>query len=204
MGCGRQQLLCLGILGTLKWGDGMDIDTARKRLAFLERAEGLKDTFRSGFTSSGRSEDTASHTWRLCLWVLVFEDQLKGLDVAKMLRIAVLHDLGEAVSGDIPATEQVGDKSADERADFVELLGDLPDPDSFLALWDEYDGATSNEAKVVKGLDKLETILQHMQGKNPSDFDYGFNLGYGQKWMAGHPLLGVLRGLVDEKTRARM
>ncbi|WGI21749.1 HD domain-containing protein [Amylibacter sp. IMCC11727] len=182
----------------------MDVQEARKRLAFLERAEALKDTFRSGFTSGGRSEDTASHTWRLCLWVLVFEDQLAGLDMAKMLKMAVLHDLGEAVSGDIPATEQVGDKSADERADFIELLGDLPDPDAFLSLWDEYDGATSDEAKVIKGLDKLETILQHTQGKNPADFDYGFNLGYRREATAGHPLLKMLRAMVDEKTRGRM
>ncbi|MDB9857327.1 HD domain-containing protein [Amylibacter sp.] len=184
----------------------MDLHEARERVAFLERAEALKDTFRSGFTAEGRREDTASHTWRLCLWVLVFEDQLTGLDMAKLLKMAVLHDLGEAVSGDIPATEQVGDKSGEERADFVELMGGLDGDLSagFLALLDEYDGATSDEAKVIKGLDKLETILQHTQGKNPSDFDYGFNLEYGQKWMDGHPVLGVLRGLVDEKTRARM
>ncbi len=184
----------------------MDLHEARERVAFLERAEALKDTFRSGFTAGGRSEDSASHTWRLCLWILVFEDQLAGLDMAKLLKMAVLHDLGEAVSGDIPATEQVGDKTAEERADFVALLGGLDAGLSagFLALLDEYDGATSNEAKVIKGLDKLETILQHTQGQNPSDFDYGFNLEYGQKWMDGHPVLGVLRGLVDEKTRARM
>ena len=184
----------------------MNMQEARARLAFLERAEALKDTFRSGFTAGGRSEDTASHTWRLCLWVLVFEDQFKGLDVAKMLRMAVLHDLGEAVSGDIPATEQVGDKSAEERSDFVGLvagLGDVLEAD-FLALWDEYDDATSEEARLIEGLDKLETILQHTQGNNPTDFDYGFNLEYGQKWMGGHPVLGVLRGLVDEKTKARM
>lgn len=184
----------------------MESDKARARIAFLERAGALKDTFRSGFTAGGRAEDTASHTWRLCLWVLVFEDQFTGLDVAKMLRMAVLHDLGEAVSGDIPATEQVGDKSAEERADFVGLtagLGDDLEAD-FSALWDEYDGATSDEARVIKGLDKLETILQHTQGEKPADFDYGFNLGYGRKWMDGHPLLGVLRRLVDEKTKARM
>ena len=68
-------------------------------------------------------------------------------------------------------------------------------------MWDEYDDANSLEAKVIKGLDKLETILQHTQGKNPADFDYRFNLDYGQKWMGVHPLMGVLRGLVDEKTK---
>jgi putative hydrolase of HD superfamily len=184
----------------------MDLEEAHKRLAFLERAEVLKDTFRSGFTAVGRSEDTASHTWRLCLWVLVFEDQFEGLDVAKMLRMAVLHDLGEAISGDVPATEQIGDKDVEERADFVSLMAGLADEQqgAFLALWDDYEGVQSDEAKVIKGLDKLETILQHTQGKNPVDFDYGFNLDYGQKWMGGHPVLGVLRGLVDEKTKGRM
>ena len=184
----------------------MDLQQAQDRLAFLERAEALKDTFRSGFTAGGRSEDTASHTWRLCLWVLVFEDQLAGLDMAKLLKLAVLHDLGEAVSGDIPATQQLGDKSVEERADFQSLLQGLPDAlhDHFLTLWDDYDTAGSAEARVIKGLDKLETILQHTQGKNPADFDYDFNLDYGQKHMHGHPLFAILRSLVDDKTRSRM
>jgi putative hydrolase of HD superfamily len=184
----------------------MDLKETRERLAFLERAEALKDTFRSGFTAGGRPEDTASHTWRLCLWVLVFEDQLAGLDVAKMLKMAVLHDLGEAVSGDVPATEQVGGKGVGERADFVSLMAGLGEVQQaeFLGLWDDYENAGSDEARVIKGLDKLETILQHTQGKNPVDFDYGFNLDYGNKHMGGHPLLCVLRTLVDEKTKARI
>ena len=183
----------------------MDMDTARARLAFLERAEALKDTFRSGFTAKGYAEDTASHTWRLCLWVLVFEDQFQGMDIAKMLRMAVLHDLGEAVSGDIPATEQLVDKSRAERMGFLDLVKGLGDLEvEFTALWDEYNDANSLEAKVIKGLDKLETILQHTQGKNPADFDYRFNLDYGQKWMGVHPIIGLLRNLVDEKTRMCM
>ena len=75
----------------------MDQGTARARLAFLEKAEVLKDTFRSGFTAKGRAEDTESHTWRLCLWILVFEDQFQDMDIGKLLRIAILHDLGEVV-----------------------------------------------------------------------------------------------------------
>ena len=184
----------------------MDQGKADRRLAFLERAEALKDTMRSGFTSGGRSEDVASHTWRLCLWVLVFADELEGLDLARLLQLAVLHDLGEAVSGDIPATEQAGDKSAEERADFVALLGGVDEglAARLLAVWDDYDQGVSAEARVVKGLDKLETILQHTQGENPADFDYGFNLEYRRAATTGHPLLEMLRQSVDEKTRARM
>ncbi|GGA16857.1 HD domain-containing protein [Neptunicoccus cionae] len=179
---------------------------AEARLAVLERAEALKDVFRSGFTAKGRPESTAAHTWRLCLWVLVFEDQCDGLDIARLLKLSVLHDLGEAVSGDIPATEQTSDKGAGERADFVSLLEGLPREqiDGLLELWDEYENAASPEARLIKGLDKLETILQHTQGRNPADFDYGFNLKYGQRYMDGHPLLQTLRPLLDEKTRARM
>ena len=183
----------------------MDQGTARARLAFLEKAEVLKDTFRSGFTAKGRAEDTASHTWRLCLWILVFEDQFQDMDISKLLRIAILHDLGEVVSGDIPATQQMDDKNTAERAGFLDLLQGLGDlEENFLSLWDEYNGATSQEALLIKGFDKLETILQHTQGENPTDFDYGFNLDYGQKWMGVHPIIGLLRNLVDEKTRMCM
>lgn len=179
---------------------------AKTRVAFIEAAEALKDTMRSGFTAQGRSEDTASHTWRLCLWLVVFADRLEGVDLAHALRMAVIHDLGEAISGDIPATEQVGPKAAEERADFASLLSGLPDEQQadLLALWDEYETGESPAAVAVKGFDKLETILQHTQGHNPEDFDYGFNLGYRREATERTALLRLLRGIVDEKTRARM
>lgn len=184
----------------------MPAEDLQERLKFLERAEALKDTLRSGFTAQGRREDTASHSWRLCLWILVFEDHFPELDIAKMLKIALLHDLGEVVSGDIPATEQVGDKSETERADFQYLLQGLSDEQTsrFLELWDDYTNSGTKEATVVKGLDKLETMLQHTQGQNPDDFDYEFNLTYGRKNTDAHPVLSQLRDLIDEKTKSRM
>ncbi|QCX13136.1 hypothetical protein APS58_4453 [Paracidovorax citrulli] len=73
-----------------------------------------------------------------------------------------------------------------------------------LALWQEYEDATSPEAKAVKALDKLETILQHNQGINPPDFDYGFNLTYGQKHTDADPLFALMRSVLDEGTRQRL
>lgn len=182
----------------------MDDDKARRAVAFLERAEGLKDTLRSGYTAAGRTEDTASHTWRLCLWLVLFGDAVEGLDQTRAMKMAVIHDLGEVISGDIPAIHQVGDKSAEERADFSALLGDIDDADAMLELWDEYEAGETLEARVVKGLDKLETILQHSQGQNPPDFDYAFNLGYGADRTDKHAVLRQLRVILDEKTRSRM
>jgi putative hydrolase of HD superfamily len=72
-----------------------------------------------------------------------------------------------------------------------------------MALWEEYENAMSPEARIVKGLDKLETILQHNQGINPPGFDYAFNLGYGQKHKGSHPLLLQIRALLDADTRGR-
>lgn len=186
----------------------MDHNGLQGCLTFLQQAERLKDTLRSGHTSSGRRESTAEHSWRLALFAMLLEDQLPGLDMARILKLCVVHDLGEAIHGDIPATAQVAgvpDKSARERADLATLAAPLPARlrDNLLALWDEYDAAATPEARIVKGLDKLETMVQHNQGNNPADFDYAFNLGYGTQHTARHPLLAALRELVDAATRER-
>ena len=138
---------------------------------------------------------------------MVFESEFAGIDFGKLLKICVVHDLGEAISGDIPAVKQVNmpNKSRQERADLVTLLSHLPDRlhAEFLALWDEYASAASPEACLVKGLDKIETIIQHNQGKNPEDLDYAFNLSYGQQQMAAHPLFGRIRALIDADAEKR-
>lgn len=181
-------------------------------LVFLEEAERLKSVLRSSYTTTGRQESTAEHTWRLCLMVMVFERELEGIDVARLLKICVLHDLGEAIHGDIPAVAQGNaakggaDKSTQEREDLLTLMHALDDElrDEFLALWDEYEQASSPEARLAKGFDKLETLLQHSQGENPPDFDYAFNLEYGQRYTAKPPLLAGIRAQLDEKTRHRL
>jgi putative hydrolases of HD superfamily len=72
------------------------------------------------------------------------------------------------------------------------------------ALWDEYEAARSAEARLAKALDKLETILQHTQGKNPPDFDYRFNLGYGRQHTASPPLIAAIRDVLDRDTEQRV
>lgn len=176
-------------------------------LDFLREAERLKCTLRSGYTSDGRPESTAEHTWRLCLMAIVFAEEFDGVDILRLLKLCIVHDLGEALSGDIPAVMQTegSSKSEQERADLRVLTRALhPEKRAeILGLWEEYEAATTPEAVLAKGLDKLETILQHVQGKNPADFDYAFNLGYGRKQTSAHPLLASIRTILDEETRAR-
>ncbi|WP_020591343.1 HD domain-containing protein [Kiloniella laminariae] len=186
----------------------MNLEKINGRLEFLREAEKLKSVLRSGFSSTGRAESTAEHSWRLCLMVIAFADELGDLDLLKVMKICVIHDLGEAIHGDIPAVEQVNfpDKSLQERKDLLQLTSalDAPMRQSILDLWDEYEAVSSPEAQAVKALDKLETILQHTQGLNPADFDYEFNLGYGVKYTSVAPLFAAIRARIDQDTRARM
>lgn len=177
------------------------------RLRFIQEAARLKDVLRSGRTASGRQESTAEHSWRLCLLAMTMADQLGPLDMNRMLQLCVVHDLGEALNGDVPAVLQQADpgKSAREREDLRTLTRSLPTflQQKFLALWDEYEAAQTREAKLVKALDKLETIIQHNQGANGPDFDHGFNLGYGRRYTDSDPVLARLRERVDQDTARR-
>lgn len=177
-------------------------------LDFLRAAEGLKTATRSGWTSAGQQESVAEHTWRLCLMAVTVHAEFPDVDFARLIKICIVHDLGEAIGGDVPAPEQVRrgvSKASDERRDLLKLLDPLPDrlKKEITALWDEYEAAESPEAKLAKALDKLETILQHTQGRNPADFDYRFNLGYGRQYTAHHPLLVAARALLDDETERR-
>ena len=181
-------------------------------LEFLRAAEGLKTITRSGWTSAGQPESVAEHTWRLCLMALVLHPGFPEVDFGRLVRMCIVHDLGEAIGGDVPAPEQARraaagaeGKAADERRDLLALLASLPAPqrDEIAALWDEYEAAATPEARLAKALDKLETILQHTQGRNPPGFDYRFNLGYGRQYTAGHPLLEAARALLDAETERR-
>jgi putative hydrolase of HD superfamily len=176
-------------------------------LAFLRAAESLKYMTRTSWTSDGSQETVAAHTWRLCLMALVLSPHFPGIDLSKLLRLCVVHDLGEAISGDISAALQASlpNKAAQERADLVQLVQPLPEEvrADLVALWDEYDTAASPEAKLAKGLDKLETILQHNQGVMPAGFDFLFNIEYGAAYTRDHPVLVALRHLMDVDTRQR-
>ena len=174
-------------------------------LSFLRGAEQLKNTLRTSKTSNGRHESTAEHTWRLCLMVMLLEKQYPDVDVLRLIKICIIHDLGEAISGDIAAVDQVEgmDKSKEERADLELLISPLSEDlqSEILVLWDEYENASSKEAQLAKAFDKLETILQHTQGKNPENFDYGFNLSYGKKYTDFDEITSSLRAIIDKDTK---
>ena len=174
-------------------------------LQFLRDAEALKNVYRTSWTSGGQPESTATHTWRLCLSALLFAKQFPEVNAERLLKICIIHDLGEAIGGDIPAIHQDANapKAAQERQDLLTLLQPLTPTlqKEILDLWDEYEAATTPEAKVAKALDKMETLMQHNQGANPPDFDYLFNIGYARQYTDAVPLIAEIRELLDAETK---
>lgn len=174
-------------------------------LNFIKTIEGIKSVTRTAWTESGRHESTAEHSWRLAMLALVLKDEFPELDSYKVLTMCLIHDMGELYTGDIPAIENpcAEDKESREHEDVSKIFGTLPEKTGtkLLELWEEYSEAATPEARLVKALDKAETILQHNQGKNPPDFDYGFNLSYGKKYFEDDSRLNVLREVLDKETK---
>ncbi len=173
-------------------------------IAFIEEAEKLKSVVRTAWTSSGRRESTAEHSWRLALLAGVMTEYYPELDLAKVIMMCLIHDIGEIYEGDISAAlnPDKDDKYDMEYKAAHSVFSLLPERQAkqMLDLWQEYNGNTTPEAKLVKALDKAETIIQHNQGDNPADFDYQFNLEYGKEYFKDNKMLELLRVLIDEKT----
>ena len=99
----------------------MDHDTL---LGFLGLAEKLKCRTRHSWTSSGRHESVAEHVYRLMVFAWLVRDEFPDVDMNRVMELALFHDMGEAITGDIPAFEKTGeDERAEEQA--LEQIADL-------------------------------------------------------------------------------
>lgn len=145
------------------------INEAKMLLAFFHLAEKLKCVLRHGWTSSGRQESVAEHSWRLALSVLFSSKYLdRELDLEKALKMALLHDIAEVITGDVPyflAREGSPEKQLkreQEKSAIAHIVQGLDEPvrEELLGLWEEYEANQSYEARVVRALDKIEAQIQ--------------------------------------------
>jgi putative hydrolase of HD superfamily len=175
---------------------------------FLQSASALKDTLRTGRTASGRQESTADHSWRLCLLVMLLADDLTSVDLVRLLQLCLVHDLAGAITGDVPAPCQAAadGRKERERDALRQLCTPLPQElrQRIVALCAEYDAGCTSESLMAKGLDKIETMLQHLIGANPTGFDYGFNLTYGRQITDRDPVLRQIRSSLDTMMHRRI
>jgi putative hydrolase of HD superfamily len=132
-------------------------------ISFLKKTSQLKKTKRSGWVRVGieSPESVADHTFRTAILCMIFSS-LEGLDELKMLQMALIHDLPEIAIGDLTPLEKIkADKKIEENA-MKSLLAMLPKHvhDKYLQVWHEYAKGKTEEAKIVRQLEKLEMALQ--------------------------------------------
>jgi putative hydrolase of HD superfamily len=135
-------------------------------VAVAEAAGALKGLRRAGWVRRGiaEPESVAAHCYRVALLARLVGPRL-GLDVEKLLTLALLHDLAEARVGDLTPADEVApaEKSAREVAAFAAIVGGLPEGARLLDLFEEYEHGASPEARLVREIDRLEMAMQALE-----------------------------------------
>ena len=173
-------------------------------LKILSVAEKLKCNTRHCYTSSGRHESVAEHSWRLALAAYLLKDEFPDADMDKVIRMCLIHDLGEAFTGDIPVFEKQETDSEQEERILEEWIDRFPEPlnKELLDLLCEMNALETTEAKIYKALDNLEAVIQH----NESDIstwlplEYDLQLTYGSDKVGFSPYLIELKKEIDRWT----
>lgn len=174
---------------------------------FLHILERMKCNTRHCWTSTGRHESVAEHSFRLCCMAFLLRGKYPELDMDKVLRMCLIHDWGEAVTGDIPAFLKTDENEKTEDSAFASLTARLPEQEGELnELFAEMSALETDEAKLYKALDRLEAVIQH--NESPLDtwieLEYTLNLTYGVSDCEHFPFLKELRELSNEETRKKI
>ena len=177
---------------------------ARELLKAMAVAVRLKDTTRHCYTEKGRHESVAEHCWMAALMAFFLQDEFPEADMDKVMRMCLIHDLGEAFTGDIPTFEKTEENERTEEQLLREWVAALPKVcrDEMTALYDEMERRESLESRIYKAIDNLEAVIQH----NFSDLstwiprEYELNKTYGDDKVAFSPYLTALREEVRQDT----
>ena len=165
----------------------------RTFLEILHVAERLKDTPRHCTTSKGRRESVAEHSWRIALMAMLLKDEFPELDIDRVTRMCLIHDLGECFTGDIPTFLKTGADEQTEDRLLDRWVRSLPEPVSneLSALYAEMNALETPEAKLYKSLDKLEAVIQHNESPietwEPNEYElnktYAFDIVAFSDWL---------------------
>jgi len=176
----------------------------RQLIEFLSVIGNLKCATRHNWAADGRQESVAEHSWRLAVMALLVASEIPGVDVDKAVAMCLIHDWGEAITGDIPTFLKTEQDEKIEDAAIVDLLKMLPEDTAgeFAALFREMAEMNTPEAKLVKALDKLEALISHNEA--PIDTwlprEYALNLNHGDESVAFSQYLTALREEIRRDT----
>ena len=179
-----------------------------KLLETLHIAERLKDELRHCDTSKGRRESVAEHSWRIALMALFMQDEFPALDMDKVIKMCLIHDLGECFTGDIPTFLKTAEDEKKEDRVLADWVASLPEPycRELAALYAEMNALQTGEARLYKSLDKLEAVIQHNESdiRSWEPLEYDLNRTYAYDAVAFSPYLTKLREAIREDTEEKI
>lgn len=178
-----------------------------KLIGALEVAGRLKDVMRHSWTAGGRRESTAEHTFRTAIFAYFIKDEFPEIDSDKLIKMCLIHDLGEAFTGDIPSFEKTKLDEEKEEDMLFGWVASLPEPYSseMASLFTEMVEKKTPEAKLFKALDNMEAVITHNEADLSTwiEKEYTLNLTYGEERAAEFPYLAevrrLVRGITEEK-----
>ncbi len=178
-------------------------------LTFLRQAEKLKTELRHSWLSDPtRQESVAEHTWMSLLFAMAVATSMEQeIDQLKVLKMLIIHDLPEAIIGDIPVfeiSERKEQKYETEKRAIREITHSLPHQlaEEICALWQEFEAKETNEALLAQAIDKMEANIQH----NLADLDtwdegdYRVQVGYKDPYFQFDRFIKDLKVAVNQQT----
>lgn len=181
---------------------------ARTLIDTLTVAGRLKDTTRHCYTLGGRHESVAEHSWRITLMAYWISDEFPEANLEKLLKMCLIHDLGEAFTGDIPSFEKTEVNEEREAELLFKWTKSLPEPfaTEMMELYREMEERKTLEARIYKALDNMEALISH----NESDIqtwlplEYDLQMTYGNDKVAFSEYLTELRDMIREDSREKI
>lgn len=181
---------------------------ARKYIELTGLAENMKNHTRHSWTSKGRHESVAEHSFRLCFMAYFVKDEFPEADMEKLILMCLFHDIGEAFTGDIPAfdkTKADEERENDKVDDFIESL-----PETYRRplrdLFDEMNALESLEARIYKALDKMEALIQHNEADLSTwlPLEYELQMTYGAANTEFSEYMKALRAEVNKDSEEKI
>lgn len=175
---------------------------------FMALAEKLKCRTRHSWTSSGRRESVAEHTYRLCVFAWLVKDEFPQYDMDRVIKLCLFHDLGEAVTGDVPCfMKDENDERREEEA-LEDIAGMLPQPykEELQEIFREMREMKSPESRLACALDKLEAVIQHNEASIDTwlPLEYELQLAHGQEQCRSIPYMKELRDAISREVMEKI
>lgn len=176
----------------------------RELLNSLMIAERLKDTTRHCYTSKGRHESVAEHSWMMTVMAFFMKNEFPNADMNKVIQMCIIHDLGECFTGDIPTFMKTKEQECKEENLLNKWVESLPESTQLemKSLYKEMKERQSVESKIYKAIDSLEALIQHNLSdiSTWSENEFTLNLTYADDKVSFSNYLSELRNAIREDT----